>query len=187
MATTFYLRSDTIGILGYRMNSLSRGATASSIVITTANSGTTTAGTANVAGPFFATKPLKGFTFSGSVTASCRAFESATQANAALRYRFYKWDRSTNTLSAAILTLTQSTELGTTDAAVSLTGTPTSTTFNDGDALVMEVALTNAGGAMGPGRDVTLSVNGPTSNASGDSYFTLTENVVRKQLTVTSG
>lgn len=186
MATTFYLRSANIGISGYRLNALGRGAGSVQIDTATATSGTTTSGTANIAGPFFATPPLVGFTFAGSVTVSCRGSESNGQANAALRYRLYKWSPVSG-LSAAILTLTQTAELTTTDAAVSLTGTPTSTTFANGDCLVLEVALTNAGGAMGSGRTVGLTVNGATANAAGDSFFTITENVLLKQRATTTG
>lgn len=174
MATTFYLRNANIGVAGYRFGSLSRGAASANLDIATAASGT------DISGGFFATPPLVAFTLSGSVTVSCRASESNGQANAGMRYRLYKWTRSGG-LSAALLTLTQAAELTTTDAAVSLSGTPTSTAFATGDVLVLEVAITNVGGTMGSGRTVTVTHDGATSGAAGDSYWTINENVLLKQ------
>jgi hypothetical protein len=179
MATTFYLRNNDIGINSYRLNTLERGASVTTLTINTTSGGT------DISGGFWATKPLIGFTLSGSVTISTRASESNGQANAGMRYRLYKWSPSGG-LSAALLTLTQGAELTTTNATVSLTGTPTSTVFANGDVLVVEVAITNVG-TMGSGRTVNVTYNGATANASGDSFFTITENVLQKQRVTTTG
>lgn len=180
MPTTFYLRNNNIGVNSYRVNTLERGASVATLTINTTSGGT------NISGGFWATKPLAGFTLSGSVTISTRASESNAQANAGMRYRLYKWSPSSG-LSAALLTLTQAAELTTTNATVSLSGTPTSTVFANGDVLVVEVAITNVGGTMGAGRTVDVTYNGATANATGDSFFTITENVALKQRVTTTG
>jgi hypothetical protein len=180
MPTTFYLRNADIGVNNYMLGALQRGASVTTLTINTTSGGT------DISGGFFATAPLAAFTLSGSVTVSCRASESNNTANSGMRYRLYKWSPSGG-LSSALLTLTQGAELTTTNSTVSLSGTPTSTAFANGDVLVVEVAITNVGGTMGSGRTVDVTYNGATANATGDSFFTINENVVLKQRATATG
>lgn len=109
-----------------------------------------------------------------------RGAESATQANASLGVRLYKY--SGGSLSASLGQPAALTELGTTEGAVTATFTPTSTAYASGDIIVVEVAITNGNGVtMGNGRTVTFYYAGPTAAASGDSYITFTENFLFKQ------
>lgn len=170
MATTFYLRNLKSGVFNYDQMRLERGAASTTLTINTSANST------YVSGKIWATKPLVGFTLSGSISVRVRAVESATQANSGIRVIVYKWNYD-NGLSSALLTLSQGTELGTTEADVDLTGTPTSTTFANGDVLVVEVGITNVGGNMGGGRTVDVTYNGATGSAAGDAYITINENV----------
>lgn len=171
MATTFYLRSANIGRATYnRFASLMRGGGVTSLA------GTTTSGGTWISLAYFCTKPLVGFTFSGSASVNLRGDESNGLANATLGCRFYKLSQA-GSLSASLGQANGSAELQTTETAVTGSVTPTSTAFANGDMMVMEIGITNFG-TMGNGRTVNFYFNGTTAAASGDSYITLTENVV---------
>lgn len=158
---------------------VARGGTATSVAGTTISSGTW------ISLGYWATPPLVGFTFSGSTSMNLRGDESNAQANAGLGARFYRWVRGTG-IGASLLNLASATELGTAEGAQTASGTPTSTVFANGDALVVEVGITNVG-TMGNNRTVTFYFNGPTAGASGDSYVTLTENLVFQRRARNSG
>ena len=187
MATTFYLRNLDIAVNSYEYMDFARGASSTTFSISTIAGSSSTNGTENVTGLFFATRPLKGFTLSGTVTLNVRARESAAQANASVRCWIRKWSPSTG-LGSRVLTLTQQAELTTSDATVNLTGTPTSTTFADGDILILETGITNWGGTMtAVNRFVEYSINGATAAAAGDSYVTITEDVIfRDKIRITA-
>lgn len=181
MATTLYFRNILTGLdpTYNELMTLERGGVA------TSTAGTTTSGGTWISLGYWTTTPLVNFTFSGSVTANLRADESNNLANAGIGARFYKWVRGTG-IGSSVLSLATGTELGTTESARSITGTPTSTAFADGDSLVIEVGITNVG-TMGNARTVNFYFNGPTAGASGDSYVTLTENLVFQRRARISG
>lgn len=167
MATVFYLRNLNIGIGAYSLNTLERGGTATSV------SATTTSGGTWISLGFWATKPLVGFTLAGSTSFNLSGLESNAQANASLGMRIYKY--TNGVLGPSLGQASSGTELTTAETARTASVTPTSTVFSAGSILVVEIGAINAG-TMGNGRTVTLRFNG-TAAASGDSYFTITENV----------
>lgn len=181
MATTLYFRNLLTGLdpVYNELMRLERGATATSIA------GTTTASGTWISLGYWSTMPLVGFTFSESTSMNLRGNESNAQANAGLGARFYKWVRGTG-IGASLLNLASAVELGTAEGAQTATGTPTSTAFDSGDALIIEVGITNVG-TMGGNRTVTFYFNGPTAGASGDSYVTLTENLIFQRRAHISG
>ena len=171
MATQFFLRDERIGIGGYRLLATQRGPASKDLLINTV------AGATDISGGFWVTHPLRGFTLSGTINFNLRARESNAQANAKLRTRLYRWRPGIGN-GANILQTDQAAELGTADAAVALAPAGPGTVFLDGDALVLEVAVTNAG-TMGGARVVTLTYDGPGAAAAGDSYVTINPNVER--------
>lgn len=181
MATTLYLRNAAIGIATYGADTLmmTRGATADTLSVNT-----TQGGTWRSIG-YFSTRPLVGFTLAQSVSINLRGLESAAQANASLGIRLFKWTR-TGGLGSQIIQIASGTELTTSEAARTASGTPSSTTFAAGDVLVAEVGAVNVG-TMGAGQSVTLYFNGPTASASGDSYITLTDDVIVHRRIYTAG
>lgn len=182
MPTTFYPRDLQIGIATYgngavgEFASVDRGPTAQSVT------GNTTAGGTWISLGYWATKPLVGFTLSGTVSVNLRGLESNAQANASLGVRIYRWQR-VGGLSASLGQASSTTELATTQATRTATVTPTTTVFSSGDALVFEVGIINIG-TMGGGRTVTFFYNGPTAGASGDSFFTINPTVTAQRRAV---
>lgn len=190
MATLIYPSSSLIGVFittpsssgTARLGRMTRGTGAVSTNVSITGSSFVTIG-------IWATRPLAGFTFSGSVTANLRASVSNAQANAGISCRFYRWVRATNTLSSQLLQISSTSSLTTSEVAYSITGTPAaSTTFADGDILVMEVGTVLLSGASyGNGRSATFYYSGPTANATGDSYVNITENVtIRNRSRITT-
>lgn len=170
MATTLYFRNTNIGIATYNKQAiLSRGVTATSVA------GTTTSGGTWISLGYWASQPLEAFTLSSSVSINLRGDESNNTANASLGLRLYKWALSGG-LGSSLGQASPTTELGTSEGAVTASVTPTSTAFSSGDVLVVEVGIINIG-TMGNGITVNFYFNGPTAAASGDSYFTLTDTV----------
>ena len=175
MATTFYFRNSNIGLGVYNdLLTRERGALATSL------SGNTVSGGTWVSIGYWAVQPLVGFTLAGSVSCNLRASESNAQANASIGMRIYKY--SNGTLSGSLGQASGITELTTSETATVRSVTPTSTVFANGDMLVVEIGAINIG-TMGAGRSVSFFFNGPTAAASGDSYFTITENVLYKNRT----
>lgn len=115
-------------------------------------------------------------TISGAITKNLWGFESAMNANAGLQVIIDRCDGS-----GAFISTVQNSEHGTelaTSSAVRnwATGTVTSTTFADGDYIRLRV-YANDVGTMASGYTVTISMNGSTAGASGDSYVTFTETI----------
>lgn len=179
MATRYYLTNKNIGVssLINKVLTLERGTGATTI------RGTTTASGTWISLGYWATKPLVAFTLSGSVSFNLRGLEQNTGANSSFGMRIYKYNAGS--LSASLGQASATTELPTSEGVVTASVTPTSTSFANGDILVVEIGIINIG-TMNSGRFVDLYFNGTTANASGDSYFTITENTVyqkRVQLT----
>jgi len=176
MATVYYLTNKNIGISSTinRVLTLERGTGV------TTTSGTTIASGTWISLGYWATKPLLTFTLSGSVSFNLRGQESNAQANASLGMRIYKY--SAGSLSASLGQASATVELGTSETVVTASVTPTSTSFVNGDILVVEIGIINIG-SMGGNRSVDLFFNGTTAANSGDSYFTITENTIYQQRT----
>lgn len=181
MATTLYFRNLLTGLdpLYSELLTLERGGGNTFI------SGSTVSGATWVSLGFWMTSPLVAFTFAGSASMNLRGYESNNQANAGLGARFYKWVRGTG-VGASVLNLASTVELSTSEGVQTASGTPTSTAFASGDALVIELGIVNVG-TMGSARTVWFYFNGPTAGASGDSYITITENLVFQRRARISG
>lgn len=178
MPTTFYLQSGGAGFSGYDIARLTRGSAVTTAVVNTTSGGTDIQWTVTGGGAAlsFCTRPLSAaVTISGTVTVNVWAVESAAQANAEFRLKLFRLQpNGTKTLFA---TLDDGSELPTTIAAQNYTGTPTSTAFSIGDRIVMEPYITNIG-TMGANRTCSMTYNGGSAGASGDSYVTFNETVL---------
>lgn len=123
--------------------------------------------------------PSGGFTLSGSVSVRIRARESNIAANCGGRIRLYK-----RTSGGTLTELTGSpwndgVEFTTSDAAYDWSFTPTSMSFAEDDRLVIRLYITNVG-TMGGSRTCTLTYDGASGGAAGDTFVTITENVTFK-------
>lgn len=115
-------------------------------------------------------------TISGTITNNLWAKEQAIGNNATVRIEVAKWSVASQSEGAAFSATSLSTELTTTNVANNWTdASPTSTTFQVGDRIVMYIYIVNVGtmGAGSPG--VTVTYSGPTNAASGDSYVQFNE------------
>lgn len=129
---------------------------------------------------YWVARDLQGFTLSGTTTSNIWGDETNNNDNYGFRTELYRWIASSKTLSSVISTMTTA-EFTTTAAAVSSTNTnPVSTTFLNGDALVIAVYFAGVGTA-GSGRTLSMYYGGTTNNAIGDSYITLNETVNRRR------
>lgn len=138
----------------------------------------------------WASEPLAaGFTLQavdGNVIFNVYGGESAATVNAAFRGRLFRW---TGSLSAAITLAEMSTELTTTLTTVhnwnnttTAGGSITTTTFNTGDRIVLELFDENCAtsscptGSMAAGT-TTAHYDGPTDAADGSSWVQIPETV----------
>jgi hypothetical protein len=124
----------------------------------------------------FRSDPILAVTIAGSITVNFRASESAAQANYGMGCKLYRVD-STGAIVAAFAQGSSTVELGTAEAAVSFTLTPTSTAFSAGDSILVLPFYVAAGGTSASGRSATFVYNGPTPGASGDAFLTFTETI----------
>ncbi|MBI4457919.1 hypothetical protein HY633_03075, partial [Candidatus Uhrbacteria bacterium] len=129
-------------------------------------------------GQIWYTNPLNAVTVSGNVTFNLRAKESATSANSTITAELLRADNSGAILSTIVSVQLSQSELTTTDAAKNWTKAPTSTALSAGDRLAVRVYIDDGSGVtMGNGRTVTMTIDGPSAGAAGDSYVQLTEAV----------
>jgi hypothetical protein len=120
--------------------------------------------------------PLRGgqsLSAANLVTFNIRALESAVAANVGMQVRVELVDRF-GTVISTIVDSERGTEVGTTDAANNWTLAATATTINHGNRLKITV-LGNDIGTMGSGRTFTISYDGATAGAAGDSYVQFVE------------
>lgn len=184
MATTLYCR-DTImnGISGFRDAIITRGAASTTGVVNTTGSGTNIQWTKTAGGTAMAwisgRSPVGGWTLSGLVTVRLRALESAGQANAGSRIRLYKLAAAGGETELTGSPWDDGAEYTTSDAAYDWTFTPTSMAFAEDDRLIIRWFITNVG-TMGAGRTCTMSYDGPSAAAAGDTFVTINENVTFK-------
>lgn len=124
----------------------------------------------------FLTKPLNSFTMTGNVTFRFWASESNNLANAVIQVVLY---RQSEVDGAALIGSTfMRTELTTTNAGYFITLGPTSTSFITGDRIQYYFAQFPAPGlTLGSNRTISLVLNSPTANVSGDTYATFTEDI----------
>ena len=125
-----------------------------------------------------ASNPLNAVTISSNVTFNLRARESATSANATITAELLRLNNAGAIVSTIASVLLSRPELTTSDAASNWTVSPTSTTLVEGDRLGVRVYIDDGSGVtMASGRTVTMTIDGPTAGATGDSYVRLTETV----------
>jgi len=125
-------------------------------------------------GDLYVSAPLAAdVTISGSITANIWAYEANMASNAAINFAVFKHSRLDQSLTR-ICKSARVTELGTADAVNNFTATPTSTTFNRGDRIVIQLFADDAG-TMATGGYIYTNINGPTAGVTGDTYFTFTE------------
>lgn len=118
-------------------------------------------------------RPLQAVTISGTVTFNLWGLESAIQANTGFDVLVERCDQNGNVLST-IIRSEKGTELGTTSSVNNWTGTPTSTSLNEGDRIKITVFGNDAGGNMGNARTFTMNY-GAGTGVNGDSYVQFTE------------
>ena len=123
-----------------------------------------------------ASKPLQAMTISGTVTFNLRAKESATQANATVTAELLRLDSSGAVLSTIASVLLNRGELGANHGAENWTRAAAVTNLLNGDRLGLRAYIDDASSAtMASGHTATMSMDGPTANALGDSWVKLTE------------
>jgi hypothetical protein len=117
-------------------------------------------------------------TISGAITMNTWGLESNAAANATFAFTIKKYTAGGEG-RAILLNKSFGTELTTSNAVQNWTANPLQqTTFAVGDRIVIICLITNAGGAMGAARTVTLNYGGKTAAASGDVWVKFTERVV---------
>ena len=185
MATRLYLRSltSTLGGAGQLSMSTRVGRTSTTAITTAVASGTNIPVTATAGGQaltWFSEPITTGFTLSGTVTVNIRGLESALTVNAG---RGVLVERTNNagvvqsSILADVTVPTTITEFTTADAANgAATYTPTSTTFVAGDRIKVTVKIRNVG-VMAAGT-ATISYDGPTAAAAGETYIQFTEDFI---------
>lgn len=187
MATTLYLRTDDANIYNtsnttqYEFLSTSRGATLTGATVATAASGTDVIWTETSGGRVLAwiSEPVSN---TQSVTASTVTFniwaiESNMNANAGGRARLYRWSANNATETLIAGPADDGVEFATTVGAMNWTTTATATTLLKGDRIVVRYYITGVG-TMAATYTCTMGYNGTTAGANGDSYVTLTDNLV---------
>jgi hypothetical protein len=124
---------------------------------------------------FWVSLPIQKVTISGTVTANLRGLESNGLANYGIGCKLYKV--SGGAVTAAFAQGSSTTEFLTTEAALSIALTPTSTAFANGDqigALIFYVGV----GTSASGRTATAFWNGAAA-ATGDTFFSFTETILQ--------
>lgn len=127
----------------------------------------------------FLTPPLAAaVTISGSITWNLRGLESNMAANAAINAIIEKVDGATH-VTTLIHKTVRTVELGTAETAENFAETPAAgIACKKGDRIRVRVFADDAAGVnTASGNSFTFFYNGTTSGASGDSFFTLTENL----------
>lgn len=185
MPAQYYLRSlaSTIGGAGNLALSQRTGRASTTAVTNTVASGTNIQVTATGGGQalVWLSEPVtEAITISGTITVNIRGLESANAVNAG---RGILIERANNagTVQSTILAVTgvpsTITEFTTSDAANgAATFTPTSTAMAVGERIRITLSIRAAGGTMGAGT-ATISYNGPTSGAAGDTWVRFTEDI----------
>lgn len=123
------------------------------------------------------TNPLNAVTIAGAITVNIRALETNAMANEGVGAFVYKIAAG-NGAATKIGLGGGGAELGTVEAARSITITPTSTALADGDMLALVIC--NEGvGVSASGFTITGFWNG-ASGATGDTFVTFTETITEQ-------
>lgn len=190
MATTLRLHSTTrhqLGVAGRYDMYEGQGPSAIEATVNTTASGTEIQWTDTGGGQVleWISPPLAaGFTLAttDTMTFNIWARESNMNANIGGRVRVYRWRRYQDSAIAELNNgpWSDGVEFGTSDAAMNWTGNvSTNVVFDEDDRLLVRYYITNVG-TMGGSQTGTLSYDGPTGGADGDSYFQLNNNVTFK-------
>lgn len=183
MATKIYLSNEPSEIAGYLKAYIGgpsprASSTVSTTVTNTEASGTDIQQTLTAGGTVakWITQPLKNaVTVSTALFVNVWAKESAAAANAEV---YMKVNQYTTSLQAAFLATAKGAELTTSSARTPWLSTEsvTSTAFAAGDRLAVTPYITNEG-TMGASETVTMSYNGNTVGADGDTYLFFNEDL----------
>jgi hypothetical protein len=124
------------------------------------------------------TAPLDAVTISGNITFNFWARESSNLANAGLAAELLRASASGGILSVISAVALPTRELSTSFRQENWTATPAPTTLSNGERLALRVYIDDAGGTMtASGRTVRVTLDGPNSGASGDSWFETSEDL----------
>ena len=183
MATNLFFRNIASDLGGSGQFSLGqrRGSAQATAITNTTNGGTniplvdTPGGTALTW--FSGQISTSSVTVAGSIFVNLRGLEGAAANNAGLAILIEKTDSAGTVISTVVPRQLVGGELNTpTQTAQTLTVTPTSTTFSSGQRFKVTISVINVG-VMGAGT-MNFFYNGRADAIAGDSYFTLTENMV---------
>lgn len=189
MATRLYLRNDTWDTNRYKLATQKGAGTSTKVVNTAAAVEVQWTNGAGGAAIEWCSEPLQAAaTISGTVSFNIWAQESNMSANAGARARLYKVsnDRATWTEMGGGPFDDQAEFSSTGSSNYLWTGAPTSNNaLSVGERLGVRLYLDdNCGVALATGYTCTLTYDGATTAASGDTYIQTTENLWLETLTV---
>jgi len=121
--------------------------------------------------------PLDEVTISGNVTFNLWGLSSSKFANAGLAAELLRASASGVIQSVIASVVAPASELGTAAAVRNWIRTPAPTSLANGERLALRIYIDDAGGTMTAGRTVTVTLDGPTAGASGDSWFSTAESL----------
>jgi hypothetical protein len=184
-ATKVYARLNGSGIYGYQLADPTHGLASTNSVTKTQASGTDIQQTETNGGPnlSFITNPLaSGVTLNSTETCNMWGLESNTLANASFRCRIYHWT-SAGGAGAALCTGNVAGELTASSAVKTSSCAISSEVFAAGDRIIITFFLENCsatsgcptGTMAGSTYTVTMSYDGQTTGATGDTYVSFTE------------
>lgn len=116
------------------------------------------------------------YTISGSITFNIRCEESAMTTNAGVRAILERVGPD-GFIVSTIVDSAQGLEVDTAEAAQNWSVTPTSTSVTKGDRIRLRILVNSYAGTLATGDTFAVYVAGPTANATGDTYITLTETI----------
>lgn len=187
MAAQLFLRNaaSDLGGAGQKSLSTTRGSASTTAITTTTASGTNIQVTQTAGGQALTwfSDPVPAHSISGTVTVNIRGLESSTAANAGTGILIERTNGagvvqstilSDRTVPASI------TEFTTSDAAKNSTGLAvTGTTFTAGDRVKVTLKIRNVG-TMAAGT-ATISYDGASAAAAGDTYVTFSDLLVTQK------
>jgi hypothetical protein len=181
VATTLFLRNTTVNGIGtFRDAITTRGASSTTAVVTNGvGTGINIQWTKTAGGAVMewvsGKSPIGGWTLSGAVNVRLRALESNLNDNCLGRIRLYKRSAAGSETELTGSPFDDATEFTASDAAYDWSFTPTSMAFAEDDRLVIRYFITNIG-SMTAGTS-TMTYDGATNGAAGDTFVTLNETV----------
>ncbi len=132
------------------------------------------------------TSPLAAMTVSGSLTLQLTGAESSTAANATLTAEVLLLNAAGGIISTIAPAKRANVELGTTTTVINWTSPSYVTNVAAGNRIAVRVYGDDAQGqTQSSGKTLTLRVNGPNPNASGDSWLDIQQAISETTVTVT--